>query len=110
MHNKNEIPISVETFAAYIDGMLSREEMERIGKIIESNDVLRAMVDTSDSIDEDIVFGSGISDISKMEGIGIPDPLTDSFDELDINDNAFLDENVESFLKEEGIFFYDESE
>lgn len=47
-------PISIEKFAAYLDGNLSEDEMNRIDALVSSNPDMEELVAISDEIDEDI--------------------------------------------------------
>lgn len=101
MHKKYELPISIEKFAAYLDGQLPKEEMERIGILVEKDDLLRAMLDTSDSIDSLADDKDELFELPKNEDIHIPVPDIDATENIgDISDSV-LNENVQSFLIEE---------
>ncbi len=45
-------PISIEKFAAYLDGNLPEHEMLHVSLLIESNDDMRQIMQINDSIDE----------------------------------------------------------
>lgn len=47
-------PVSIEKFAAYLDGNLSEEEMDGIDALVSSNPVMEELVSISDEIDEDV--------------------------------------------------------
>lgn len=45
-------PISIEKFAAYLDGNLSEAEMHSISLLIDGNEDLQEIIDTNDSIED----------------------------------------------------------
>ena len=45
----SDFPVSIEEFAAYMDGNLSDDEMQRIGSVIENDE---AMQDVMDSVEQ----------------------------------------------------------
>lgn len=47
-------PVSIEMFAAYLDGNLSEEEMNRIDTLVATNPDMEELVAISDGVDEDI--------------------------------------------------------
>lgn len=97
--------VSIEQFAAYLDGNLSAEEMDSIEAIVASDDAFREMAELSDEIDEETqdYLKDDFSQISEMDEldyneIEIPAiDLDDSISVLDIDDN-------ESHLKEENQY------
>lgn len=102
MQNKYELPISIETLAAYLDGSLPREEMERIGNLAQENDMLRAMINASDNVDaikEDTVINE--IDLPSLEEIEIPSGDVDSIWDADDYDPAIIDQNIDSFINDE---------
>lgn len=107
MRSIKDIPVSVEAFAAYLDGNLPQEEMKRIGCVIEKDDLLRAIVDTSDSIDSVIEEETDSYELPNIEDIHIPDPSTDAIESLDDDSTTILDENIEVFLSEESLHSFE---
>ena len=47
-------PVSIEKFAAYLDGNLSEDEMNRIDTLVSTNPDMEELVAISDEVDEDI--------------------------------------------------------
>ena len=47
-------PVSIEKFAAYLDGNLSDDEMNRIDALVSTNPDMEELVAVSDEVDEDI--------------------------------------------------------
>lgn len=47
-------PVSIEEFAAYLDGNLSEDEMNRIDTLVSTNPDMEELVAISDEIDEDV--------------------------------------------------------
>lgn len=47
-------PVSIEKFAAYLDGNLSENEMNRVDILVSTNPDMEELVATSDEVDEDI--------------------------------------------------------
>ena len=56
MDNFVNMPISVEQFAAYLDGNLSEQEMLEVETLIASNRDLEELVSMSDILEEDIQY------------------------------------------------------
>lgn len=54
MDNNFDIPISIEKFAAYLDGNLPQDENDDIDAIIGGNPDMEALVSMSDVVDEDV--------------------------------------------------------
>lgn len=109
MENKH-YPVSVEQLAAFLEGNLPDEEMKRMGEVISQNAVMRALVDSIDSIEDANEMADDIHPDYSVEDIAIPD-LSDidgaglsGAGPLAADDDAILRENVESFLEEERAF------
>ncbi|MCD8235834.1 MAG: hypothetical protein LUD00_04100 [Prevotellaceae bacterium] len=43
--DNSDFPVSIEEFAAYLDGNLSDKEMERISSVVENDDVMQDVMD-----------------------------------------------------------------
>lgn len=54
MDNNFDIPISIEKFAAYLDGNLPQYEIDDIDAIIGGNPDMEALVSMADVVDEDV--------------------------------------------------------
>lgn len=54
MDNYFDMPISIEKFAAYLDGNLPQDEINNIDSIIGGNPDMEALVSMSDVVDEDV--------------------------------------------------------
>lgn len=52
MHKDFVPPISIEEFAAYLDGNLSDNDMQRVSSVIENNEAMHDIVLNSQSVDE----------------------------------------------------------
>lgn len=48
----SDFPVSIEEFAAYMDGNLSDDEMQRVSSVIGENKDMQEIVDSCNSIDE----------------------------------------------------------
>lgn len=48
------LPLSIEEFAAYLDGNLSEDEMNRIDALVSTNPEMEELVDIADEVDEDV--------------------------------------------------------
>ena len=87
MHKDFVPPISIEEFAAYLDGNLSDDEMQRVSSVIENDEAMQDIADNNQSI-EDL-----LSNCESSEFI-LPDELTSldfdipQFDESMNIDNA----------------------
>ena len=56
MHKNFMIPISVEEFAAYLDGNLSERNVNRIDNMGATNHDMQEMLSMSDKVDEDMQY------------------------------------------------------
>ncbi|MGN0245830.1 MAG: hypothetical protein ACI4DK_07680 [Lachnospiraceae bacterium] len=54
MHKDFVPPISIEEFAAYLDGNLSAAEMNRVANLVNNNSDMEEIVSISDAVDEDM--------------------------------------------------------
>lgn len=54
MHKDFVPPISIEEFAAYLDGNLSAAEMNRVANLVSNNSDMEEIVSISDVVDEDM--------------------------------------------------------
>lgn len=87
-------PVSIEKFAAYLDGNLPEEEMNHMNSIISESPQMSEMVDLSDSIDQDIqdymqdefLFDA---DMSILDEIDFEIPLLEDFSENSYQDTAY---------------------
>ena len=100
MQNDKGMPIDIETFAAYLDGVLPMEEMERIGRLIEKDDRLRSILETCDSVDA-FVEDYCSNEVPEIDDIRIPDLETIRLEDLQNDNSTIWDDNVEIFLREE---------
>lgn len=74
--------ISIEKFAAFLDGNLPQDEMQNISSTIEHDEALKAILDTSNMIDT--TLENGISD-----DVQIPDDIANlDFDLPNLTDNS----------------------
>lgn len=73
--NNYDYPVSIEEFAAYLDGNLSDDEMQRMSSIIEENDVMKDLTNCAEISD------STLEEQSVYE-IEIPDDISNSDFEL----------------------------
>lgn len=55
MHKDFVLPISIEEFAAYLDGNLSAAGMNRVAEIVSNNSDMEEIVSISDAVDEDML-------------------------------------------------------
>ena len=86
-------PVSIEKFAAYLDGNLLEEEMNHMNSIISKSPQMSEMVDLSDSIDQDIqdymqdefLFDA---DMSILDETDFEIPLLENFSENSYQDVA----------------------
>ena len=68
MHKDFTPPVSIEEFAAYLDGNLSDNDMKRVSTVIENNEAMHNIVLNSQSVDE------SLSDYEPLELV-LPDGL-----------------------------------
>lgn len=84
MYRTSEIPVSIEKFAAYLDGNLSSEEMQQMSSLIDSDSGLQEIVNSSNMVDETL------SNFS-MDGTDLPEEISsdDFFIPLIGNEDIF---------------------
>lgn len=72
-----DYPVSIEEFAAYLDGNLSEEDMERVNSIIEQNDTMQDVMNciglSDNALEEQISYGTEIPDDILNSEFEIPD-------------------------------------
>ena len=73
MHKNFVPPISIEEFAAYLDGNLSEEEMNKITSVINIEDNLQAIMSNCHTID------NSMASYERFEQIIPKDILSDDF-------------------------------
>lgn len=44
--DSSDFPLSIEEFAAYMDGNLSEDEMQRVGSVIENDETMQGVMDS----------------------------------------------------------------
>lgn len=86
MENEMTLPISIEKFAAYLDGNLSEDEMSRIDALVQTNPDMEELISISDIVDEDCQALQNDqfaleAELTALEGsdFEIPDIDADSF-------------------------------
>lgn len=52
MYNESMIPVSIEEFAAYLDGNLTEEGMSRVSSLIDNDSSLQSFADNVQMVDE----------------------------------------------------------
>ena len=121
MHKDSIFPVSIEEFAAYLDGNLTIEDMNRVSSVIDSNSDMHSIADSVQLVDETFASYSPLEltlpdDISSMD-FNIPqidniDILSDEFEEchsvaccelLRLDSTAENDDNI----KEGGLAMID---
>ena len=81
MHKNFVPPISIEEFAAYLDGNLSEEEMNKITSVINIEDNLQAIMSNCHTID------NAMASYERFEQIIPKDILSDDFEIPDFNND-----------------------
>lgn len=104
MSKSFDSPISVEKFAAYLDGNLPQTELKQISRIIETNHELFNLAETSKMLDEDVDYGCEIPDTITNGDFDLPsvDICQDEIDFEEIGD-MFI-ENDFPDIGDDGIF------
>ena len=79
-------PVSIEKFAAYLDGNLSDDEMNRIDALVSTNPDMEELVAISDEVDEDIQIYmqdefAYEADMTALEDSDFDEDMDDEFDE-----------------------------
>lgn len=92
--NNFDYPVSVEEFAAYLDGNLSEEDTERVYSIIEQNDTMRDVMNcielSDNALEEQSAYGTEIPDDILNSEFEIPDvglsiPLNNDYTDVVLN-------------------------
>ena len=88
MHKDSIFPVSIEEFAAYLDGNLTIEDMNRVSSVIDSNSDMHSIADSVQLVDETLASYSPLEltlpdDISSMD-FSIP-----QIDNMDILPTGF---------------------
>lgn len=97
--DKNLIPpISVEKFAAYLDGNLDEQEMQQVSRLAENDVFLHQMLDASSEIDDTLIT-------IEEQDLPIPSEISGmNFELPDIEDNDFFSSLGGRFGEEEGLY------
>lgn len=99
MENDIILPVSVEKFAAYLDGNLSDEEMSDIDALISSDPDMEELASVSDAVDQDL-------DIYLQDEFGLDADMT-ALDNCDFDipnlDNVFFPKAEESIEDKEVV-------
>lgn len=86
MHKDFIPPVSIEEMAAFLDGNLTPEEMQRVATQINTNSELQDMVRFSDSIDDSMEYW-------QEDALTLPDELTSPNFEIPHLENFLLDDS-----------------
>ena len=114
--NNFDYPVSVEEFAAYLDGNLSEEDAERVYSIIEQNDTMQGVMNcielSDNALEEQSAYETIIPDDILNSEFEIPDvgfsiPLNNDYTDIILNsalyennyddDNELLNETEDAF-------------
>lgn len=79
-------PISIEEFAAYMDGNLSDDEMQRVSSVIDENKNMQEIIDSCDSIDESYDYNEFVGDAIIPDEIESMEFDVPNLDTININD------------------------
>lgn len=93
-------PISVEMFAAYLDGNLTDAEMETVENILADNPALSELVDLADSLDQEIQDYMDDdflydADMSMLDDVEIEIPQLDDVDDVESDDMEGVPDEIE---------------
>ena len=103
MYHELNFPVSVEEFAAYLDGNLSEREMSRVGSIIHKDSSMQELLEASQLVSDTMDSYSAIDlelpeeisnldfDLPELENIGDFNVVTDIFSE---NTNPYYQEDM----------------
>ena len=86
--DSSDFPVSIEEFAAYMDGNLTDDEMQRVSTIIDHNDMMQDVIDSMEQ-SELTLAEYGQEDMQLPEGLEEMDffiPETDPINALAIED------------------------
>ena len=99
MHKDFVPPISIEEFAAYLDGNLSAAEMNRVANLVNNNSDMEEIVFISDAVDEDMLTYmqdefAYEADMSALESSDFDIP------NLDTDISAHLDNEIQEYRED----------
>ena len=66
----SDFPVSIEEFAAYMDGNLADDEMQRVGTVIEHDDTMQGIMDSLEQSEQALAEYN-------LEGMLLPETLED---------------------------------
>ena len=92
MRNEFIPPVSIEEFAAYLDGNLSQEDMAKMELIIETDSSMQEIALSSQSIDENMTNNEPLE-------LRLPDELSSSDFEIPIIEDNVIDDNNHEYIE-----------
>ena len=106
--DSSDFPLSIEEFAAYMDGNLSDDEMQRIGSVIENDETMQGVMDSMEQSEltlaeygqEDMQLPEGLEEMDffipetdPINALAVEDYCdTNSFEQPPIEDQNFIEE------------------
>lgn len=88
MHNDSIFPVSIEEFAAYLDGNLTVEDMNRVSSIIDCNSDMHSIAESVQLVDETFASYSPL-ELTLPDDISSMDFKIPQIDNIDILPNGF---------------------
>lgn len=83
----SDFPVSIEEFAAYMDGNLSDDEMQRVSSIIEHNDTMQDVMDSMEQSELTLAEYD-------QDDLQLPEEIAeDGFELPEIDDPSAVDDN-----------------
>lgn len=78
--DSSDFPVSIEEFAAYMDGNLSEDEMQRVGSVIENDETMQGVMDSMEQSELTLAeYG--------QEDMQLPEEIADGEFDLPETDN-----------------------
>lgn len=86
MFDDSEFPVSIEEFAAYLDGNLSDDEMQRVSSVIEKDEEMQGVMDGMEQSEQTLAeYG--------QDDMQVPEELEDM--------NFFIPESIDTIVAED---------
>ena len=81
--DSSDFPVSIEEFAAYLDGNLTDDETQRVGHIIDNNEVMQEIMDSMELSELTLAR-------NRQEDVQLPEELSDKHLCIPNIDNHFV--------------------
>lgn len=101
--DSSDFPVSIEEFAAYMDGNLSDDEMQRVSSVIDENKDMQEIIDSCNSIDDLYDYNEFVGDTiipDEIERMEFDVPNLDAINICDLPVDYLQEEEVAACAEE----------